>query len=738
MKQFLKLICISIILCGFNQQSFAQKYTFQKIYKRDFPTQTLNCTALKDGGYAMIGIADTTGGSFVRLTKLKCDGEVEWVREFGTSSTANNVSPRVIDTRENDIVVVSNTGSFNNYAMIVIRIGYDGIVKWKKRMVTVGETRGQALVETQDGGFAVAGMTKSYGTDVLNNWSDVYLVKFDATGEVLWSKTYGNNKNIDEAYGIAEDAYGNLLTTGRYIVDGTFYSFLLKTNAEGVAKFLKAYGAANQSTTGYDVLVTKDQKNYVITGGTTINKSSFQDYHDVFVIKTDTAGNPVFSKIYYSISGTDGSDSGTSVVEESTGDFAIGVATFSFSNHTVGFVPNKNAVFRISPVGNLNKAVLYNQGGSHYTKLQPAYDGGYILSAFTNLNISQGLFTPLFIKMDEDFDSGCNQIVVTNELATQSDGWDIQSAPHSSETGGVFLDAPKETKGSYLNSEAYCSNFPELSVQISGPDQICQNSKGEFLLTTNGSVIGTTWNFGDQTIVAGGSAASHTYSQPGNYVLSVTITDGCKESTATKNVVVDPVVTTLQQQYICEGDSILINGTYVHIAGMYSDTIATAKCDSIVNTLVFLNPLETINIDSVLCMGDSIKIGNIQITEAGVYKDTIAGTPCKKIALYNITVKECNCTLAMPNVFTPNGDGKNDHFRPYAACPSRISNYSLKVFNRWGKQVFESENVKEGWDGLYNDSPAPTDVYVYVVSYHFNNEETTEPVQIKGDISLLR
>ena len=68
----------------------------------------------------------------------------------------------------------------------------------------------------------------------------------------------------------------------------------------------------------------------------------------------------------------------------------------------------------------------------------------------------------------------------------------------------------------------------------------------------------------------------------------------------------------------------------------------------------------------------------------------------------SITVRWCEPCLAIPNAFTPNGDGVNDFFSPILQCP--FPAYRLQVFNRWGQLIFETDDPKQGWDGAFNDS----------------------------------
>lgn len=91
-----------------------------------------------------------------------------------------------------------------------------------------------------------------------------------------------------------------------------------------------------------------------------------------------------------------------------------------------------------------------------------------------------------------------------------------------------------------------------------------------------------------------------------------------------------------------------------------------------------------------------------------------------------------NETVFIPNVFTPNSDGSNDRFFVYGA---NIKQIELKVFNRWGEKVYESNNQFEGWDGLYKGVAAPAGAYVYEVRIVYMGGSD---IRRKGSITLLR
>jgi gliding motility-associated-like protein len=93
-----------------------------------------------------------------------------------------------------------------------------------------------------------------------------------------------------------------------------------------------------------------------------------------------------------------------------------------------------------------------------------------------------------------------------------------------------------------------------------------------------------------------------------------------------------------------------------------------------------------------------------------------------------------NRDLAVPNAFSPNGDGANDIFS-MPGWEDCISNFRIVIFDRWGEKVFESADAAFTWDGTYKGERMNPGVVVYFIQATlFNGEE----VQKKGNISLLQ
>ena len=115
--------------------------------------------------------------------------------------------------------------------------------------------------------------------------------------------------------------------------------------------------------------------------------------------------------------------------------------------------------------------------------------------------------------------------------------------------------------------------------------------------------------------------------------------------------------------------------------------------------------------------------------------------------IYQLTVTgESGCTvsgkisvvvyypLRMPNVFTPNADGKNDVFRIPPSTPQKIISFS--IFNRWGQMVFRTTNSSAGWDGSFKNQIQPVGTYVWMIDYE--DLLTKKTAVASGSVVLIR
>ncbi|MEJ1239323.1 gliding motility-associated C-terminal domain-containing protein [Chryseolinea sp. T2] len=126
----------------------------------------------------------------------------------------------------------------------------------------------------------------------------------------------------------------------------------------------------------------------------------------------------------------------------------------------------------------------------------------------------------------------------------------------------------------------------------------------------------------------------------------------------------------------------------------------------------------------------------IQVTKAGTYAQTV-DNGCDVISkTFDVGVDNTCCTVSAPNVFTPNGDNKNDFFE--ISHGDRVTNTSLQIVNRWGSMVYETSDLDDYWDGNSHGVEISSGVYYWtvVLSCTINGEDVQK--SFKGTVTLQR
>ncbi len=239
-----------------------------------------------------------------------------------------------------------------------------------------------SVQQTSDGGYIVAGETNSFSASY---YSDVFLVKTDANGNISWAKTY-RGTDWDVAFSVQQTSDGGYIVVGytESFGAGNGDIFLIKTDANGNIQWAKTYGGIDDDT-AFSVHQTSDG-GYIVAGWTT---SFGAGGRDVFLVKTDANGNIQWAKTYGGTSG----DLAYSVQQTSDGGYIVAGTTWSF-----GAGGDDIFLIKTDASGNIQWAKTY--GGTGYeeaSSVQQTSDGGYIVAGYTG---SFGFGDILLIKTD--------------------------------------------------------------------------------------------------------------------------------------------------------------------------------------------------------------------------------------------------------------------------------------------------------------------------------------------------
>jgi hypothetical protein len=273
-----------------------------------------------DGGYIVAGETYSFGAGSADLFLIKTDasGNVQWAKTYG--GTSGDYAYSVRQTSDGGYIVAGYTGSFGAGGgdIFLLKTDANGNIQWAKTYGGTDTENAYSVQQTSDGGYIVAGYTYSFGAGS----TDVFLIKTDASGNIIWAKTYGGT-DLEWAYSVQQTSDGG------YIVAGYTYSFgaggddvfLIKTDANGNVQWAKTYGGTDNEV-AHSVQQTSDG-GYIVAGYTT---SFGAGGADLFLIKTDANGNVQWAKTY----GETGWDVASSVQQTSDGGYIVAGFTESF------------------------------------------------------------------------------------------------------------------------------------------------------------------------------------------------------------------------------------------------------------------------------------------------------------------------------------------------------------------------------------------------------------------------
>lgn len=215
---------------------------------------------------------------------------------------------------------------------------------WQVSFGGNGEDQGQALIQTVDHGYVLVGFSESFGPD---NDLDVYIVRTDVDGRLVWSQTYDDGF-VEHGYDVIETADNGILVVGDiYNSAQDFPSdanvYLLRLDKRGQVLWSRQFGGASFEQ-ALAVCQAPDG-GFAILGRT---KESSNGRDDILLIRVDDQGNEIWTRTYGGL----GDDRGTSIVP-----LGSGFAFTGFASNSVGGIGNDIVLYRVDAQGE----VIWNE-----------------------------------------------------------------------------------------------------------------------------------------------------------------------------------------------------------------------------------------------------------------------------------------------------------------------------------------------------------------------------------------
>ena len=323
-------------------------------------------------------------------------------------------------TQSNDGDITDKTNESFDYW--VLKFNGENELQWQKTYGGSADERGNSIIQTQDGGFAILGYSFSDDEDVTNNagLQDFWLVKLDSNGNISWQKSFGYQgadsgitviQTNDLGYLIsgildvtASGGEGNSSRGTNRHAGGDYW--VLKLNASGTKEWSKYYGG-NFTDTPNGIIQTEDN-GFIIVGSSDSNDTDISSNigtYDFWVLKISPSGNLIWEK---SFGGTQ-IDEARAIVATNDGNYLIAGDTRS---NDIDISNNKGAadlwIIKISPEGNLlwEKTI----GGTNFDvarSILKSQNNGFIIAGSSRSNnidvaVNNGQNDAWILKVDDN------------------------------------------------------------------------------------------------------------------------------------------------------------------------------------------------------------------------------------------------------------------------------------------------------------------------------------------------
>ena len=637
----------------------------------------------EDNGYVVAGrtFSFGTGGWECYMARFNSAGDTLWTKTYG--NVLYDELQDVDTTSDGGFIAVGHTTT-NDWDgnVYLIRTNANGTVLWSKEYGgSIGlSDKGYSVRETSDGGFIITGTTETYGM----GGDDVYVLKVNSTGTIQWTTTVGSAGTVsvmDAGREVQETTDGGYVVVGyTSAVDINFSDiYLIKLNSLGVVQWKKTYGGGSYDI-GYTVQQTTD--NGFIIGATT--NSYGAGNWDALLIKTDVNGVIQWSKTY----GKSGEDRAQCARQTADGGYILCGRSSSFGAGNFDLV-----LYKTDSNGGLLWTKGYGGPGDDQGFYVRGIGNSYVFCGYT-VSFGAGIKDVFLGKTDSNGSSGCNEITGTGFSTTSPSV--TTSTAGTNGTGGSVISPATVTRNTLSTKTTMCST-PACSISAGTDQSVCAGSS--VTLSASGAQS-YSWNNAVQNGIAFVPNQTQTYTVTG------TNAQGCS---ATDQVVVtvnsSPTINAGSDTSICEGESILLsaagaptiiwnngsqNGTYytplasVVLIATGTDVNGCQATDQVIINLL-PNSTSVLNENAV----DSYTLNGQTYTQSGTYTQNLTNSNgCDSTITLNLQLSFTGITELNEHTFRIYPNPTSGLVIIEALLPS-----PLRIIDQMGRTVFSSQVI---------------------------------------------
>ena len=369
-----------------NLNELIPKVTWNKTFGGSFLDWGWSVQQTNDSGFIIAGetVSFGSGGYDAWLIKTDSNGNETWNKTFG--GTDKDGGRSVQQTNDSGYIIGGYADSYGNpgHDTWLIKTDEDGIEDWNSTIGGLASDGAFCVRQTSDEGYIAIGYADSYGAGD----HDVWLIKIDMYGNEEWNRTYGTAE-WDLGYSVqqTEDNGFIIIGTTKSYGSGGQDAWLIKTDMYGYEEWNRTYGGSNNDW-GSAVVMT-DDGGYLITGDT---RSYGPGGYDIWLIKTDSYGNEMWTRIY---GGSLTDDTGYYLKKTSDGGYVVtGKKTSFYTGLTDAWL------IKTDYNGYMQWNLTIDGGEDDWSySVDEITDGGYIIIGKTN-SIGNGDYDLWLIKVE--------------------------------------------------------------------------------------------------------------------------------------------------------------------------------------------------------------------------------------------------------------------------------------------------------------------------------------------------
>ncbi|MBL7938359.1 MAG: T9SS type A sorting domain-containing protein [Flavobacteriales bacterium] len=356
----------------------AGQITFERTYGGIGGDIGFSVEQTTDNGYALFGVTwnGTAGSTDMYLVKTDEYGTEQWSNTYGSVNQDMGYTAR--QTNDGGFILCGMVGSFGSDSLTLVRTDANGDPLWARQYPgSLGRDIGYSVQETSDGGFAVCGFTENVGTA-----EDVYLVRTDANGDTLWTRTVDLG-NSEVGWSLRQtDDDGFIVLANRFtFADPEGDIYLIRFDASGDTLWTRTIIAPGVDES-HGLAITANG-GFILVGG------NGYPSRDILLVRTDEFGMEQWRRTY----ATTGDEMAIDVQEMEDGGFICAGRKENLLTSEI-----QMHLLRTDPDGDILWERTFQQGiFSEANSLDRTSDGGFVMLGYTVDTLDGAAYTDMYL-----------------------------------------------------------------------------------------------------------------------------------------------------------------------------------------------------------------------------------------------------------------------------------------------------------------------------------------------------